>query len=564
MNYLYKYLKYKQKYISLLEKINGGMSNWDKNGNLVTQIKKYDNDGNIYLVNINIVDLPEEMKNQKYNLEDELNIIKTEIIELYNLLFNEHNEDKIKILNNVLLQLQKTYNKHILEDEILRLKKDGEIFNGNLFFIKADNEANASINSLNKQSKKEKLNKLKKDLTPEQLEEYSKKTKKEKYKYLLELYIKYERGNISENFAIDNPIPLQSFTGDFSKITNSKNINAYTQDSINLIKKETGLNNDELIDIFKFFPVDGISTNTIYELKSFYKNKNNVSTSVYSRTKLYGYNNDRDLQIKNKKFKGNISYSFRYNNYGKFGNELKINNILTNIKGDIVDENNNVIKKVDIKNLKMLPENINGYDYVWIELNNNGTFMKNALNKKYFNENLLIKKEISIIDEINNILKTDYDYKEIINLKLQDFINKILRIRNRDILELYLLELEHQQIITGDDYLTILSNINEYINNKDLIPIKYKEIMEQYLSNNYLYDEEKLILNELISLQNKLINQNPILQSDYKKDKSIISKLEDTNIYPSIQINNMIKKIDEGIIYNIPIHTKRITHKING
>ena len=56
-----KYIKYKQKYLSLLDKINGGMANWDKNNNLITQIKKYDNDGNLYLVNINIVDLPKEM-----------------------------------------------------------------------------------------------------------------------------------------------------------------------------------------------------------------------------------------------------------------------------------------------------------------------------------------------------------------------------------------------------------------------------------------------------------------------------------------------------------------------
>lgn len=55
MNYLKKYLKYKQKYLELLNKINGGMSNWDFRGNLVTQIdyltKKID-EGKIYNINI--------------------------------------------------------------------------------------------------------------------------------------------------------------------------------------------------------------------------------------------------------------------------------------------------------------------------------------------------------------------------------------------------------------------------------------------------------------------------------------------------------------------------------
>lgn len=35
MKYFHKYLKYKQKYLSLLEKMNGGMTNWDKNNNLL-------------------------------------------------------------------------------------------------------------------------------------------------------------------------------------------------------------------------------------------------------------------------------------------------------------------------------------------------------------------------------------------------------------------------------------------------------------------------------------------------------------------------------------------------
>ena len=44
MNYYDKYLKYKIKYLNLLEqiKLDGGMANWDINNNLVTQITEKD------------------------------------------------------------------------------------------------------------------------------------------------------------------------------------------------------------------------------------------------------------------------------------------------------------------------------------------------------------------------------------------------------------------------------------------------------------------------------------------------------------------------------------------
>lgn len=187
MNYLQKYLKYKQKYLELLNKINGGMSNWNIKGNLVTQIKRQDNNGNFYLENINILDLPEEMKKQKYTLDDEINTIKTEIIELYNLLDIENNKheyeldkniNNITTIKNAILELLKNYNEEILDKQLLedlgKFKKESS------FYMKIENDIKKELidefNILSKDKQKQIFNDIINKLLFDEKKLYNKKT----------------------------------------------------------------------------------------------------------------------------------------------------------------------------------------------------------------------------------------------------------------------------------------------------------------------------------------------------------------------------------------------------
>lgn len=375
-------------------------------------------------------------------------------------------------------------------------------------------------------------------------------------RYIENISLKYKRGNTSEDLIIKNPILIQCFTGDFSEIKNSKDISAFRDDATKIIKEETGLNNSELVSFLQYYPIDGISNNTLYELKSFYKDVFNVSISEYKKSKLFGYTNNLDIIIGNKIFKGSITYDFKYDYYGATEPILKIKNIVISMKGKIFDENNKIIKSVNIDKLEMLKDNINGYDYIWIEFNSNGTFMKNALNKKYFIDNF-IKYKNNIVNEINKLLNENYNYDYIIKMTKNDLKQQI--IEKRDIVQFtdYINDLHQLQIITKKEEIYIISQISNYKNNPKIIPTKYVKSIKEIFEQDYLFQNEKTKLEDVIKLQNKLLFYNPILKKDNIKNGLIISKIEDYNIHPTTQIDYLTKKIDEGKVYNLNIHLNR-------
>ncbi len=562
MSYFDKYIKYKIKYLHLLDMMNGGMSNFNINDELVSQIERKDINGNIYLENIDLEKYIEEIKN--YESSKKIIILESEIIDLYNLLNikekykfdevkNKIRSDKIK---KILKMYIKEYDKTVKHKKLIELQNIGIIINESSFYNKVNKEANRTFNNLNKQIQDTKLLNIKNGLSPDELKYYDNMSDIKKQIYLIKKYIDFERGNLSEDLIVKNSIVLQSFSGDFSEIKQSRNIKSYSEDISNIIRNETGLNDDELELILQYFPLDGISKKTLYEFKSFTK-KDIYSNSEFNKTKLYGYELYK-IKINNKTFNGIISYKFRYKNYiTEKDYKIKIENIIMNMKGDIKDIHGKIIKKVNINNLKILPLNLDGYDYIWVELNNNGTFMKNALDKKYFTDNILIdnKKLLSDIITITGI-----KYEDIKNMSQDDFINKLLQIRHINIIsyiEHYITELFEGKYILESDFDIILKNIEKYINSSYNIPEKYKYLFDRFTEPNFLFEKEKILIKNLIIIQNEILNNNYKLKSKYENNDKILNYMEDYIIYPTTQIEYMTKNIENGGKYTINNHINR-------
>ena len=240
-----------------------------------------------------IADIKEDIQLEKNNYEfgqklteseEKIKNIKQkrmkEILETYELSLNyniEKNNQLIKNLNY--LKEQKIYDKK--ENKNISL---GSIVDDNIYRNRVENireNDDDTYNPLYKKISKQAEDAVKTDPTINET---------------------YERGNKSEDYLIKHPLILQEFSGDFSKIFNSKDIDAYDPQFINNLREnflEKYLNiNDEMdqnkfiVDnILKFFPVDGISDNTLYELKSYSgKNKNvfnaNDKDDKYNITKL--------------------------------------------------------------------------------------------------------------------------------------------------------------------------------------------------------------------------------------------------------------------------------------
>ncbi len=588
MNYYYKYLKYKMKYLNLLDKINvyGGMPNLNNKNKVVEQIIEINDNGISQLKNVNINTFIKKIKNKPYTIDEQIIALESAIIESYNLINNikENNKhDKINIsIKKLLLEYDKLKKLHTYKKfnelsklkeiaEIKELKNNNEITNA--FFDHVQKCTIIDFEKLNKNKQKKLLDGVKQKLSDNNKIKFDKlQTELEKYNYLKDKFINCERGNNSEFLGINNPIPIQCFTGDFSEIKNSKNISAYLQESICFIKQETNLDNDELIDIFKFFPIDGISNKTLYELKSFDKNSENMLFSKYKLTKIYGYTNENyDLQLGNKKFTGLLSFIIKY----KFpsiitNNKIGIENIIINMIGTIEYKNiitGQIIKRyVNIINLNLLKQRLEGYDYIWVEYNSNALYLKNALNKKYFdldeqfNMLMLVFNKEKALTDVNNIINTNY--KDINDITINNFYEFLIKQRkNEQIIEFMDFDwMFYTNIITKTVYDDLNNYIDLYISKPNSIPNNYKQYFKDTLLNpHFLLPQEQKKLIDFIILYDKLLRNKIKIKKEYidTYNGEVISYIKDCTIYPTIQIDNMIKNIESTNEYNPINHLKR-------
>ncbi|WGH24605.1 MAG: phenylalanine--tRNA ligase beta subunit-related protein [Candidatus Shikimatogenerans bostrichidophilus] len=319
------------------------------------------------------------------------------------------------------------------------------------------------------------------------------------------------------------------------------------------------LKNKKIRKFSKEFKINNI-------LSNIYKNKINIYNIKYLIYKIkkifkniksiYKYNN---LKIKYKKIL--ITYKYLYNFIGILISKRKVLKIIKSLNYNILKYNkkyfvvliNNFLyikNKIDIINdiIKFL--NIN-------KLNNKNIIFKN---KFYLFKDKLINKNI-IIDNITNIL-ISYGMYEVINTPFIDKKDKKSIIINKKV------------YLRTNLFDSIKNNIIYNLNRKNY-NLKFYEIGNTYVINNYKkYKEEKII--EIIILKN---NKN-IINNYYKIFNIIKIILEKINIYKyklkikkqkNIEIikNNIciIKLnyylLNNNIIYNSVIYIDKIFKVLN-
>lgn len=572
----------------------GGMSNWDINNKLITQ---HNNKKNGMINNINMDDYIDEIEaDNNLNQDAKNSKIKTEIYDMYNLLklemeknknFNNINDPnkeisdkKIETLKENLVNYISTLENSPIEEnqiddtipKLIEVDKISTIKNEE--YDKSEQKAKEKSNNLT-------INDKYKLLNPNDREKADKfKDENDRLNYINQLYVKYERGNINEDILIDNPIPIQNFTGDFSTILNSKDKKAYNKDIQDIFKK---LTDEEFGNLFQYYPIDGIQNKTISEIKSFTRknSRNPEDVQKYNSTKLYGYNNPySEIKLSNDKtFKGSISYDFKYKNPSQStNNEIRIENIMTSIKGYIIDNNTGEKKMIEIDNKPSLKENTQGYKYIWVEFNKDNILMKNALDEKYFDikdkdgekKILTDDKKEKYLEDFSKLYGEKLTIQQIKLKSSSKLINDILKKRkspdfklsekDKESLLEYYLDLNEKKIIDDKKF----DNIQEILENDKSIRENINKIFKDTLGNDeYLLNNELKKINQLMEIRNKIINKNPKIKKKYiEKDnngkKKIIGYEGDTSFYPNIQVNNIVKEyINKNKEYNNKNHIKR-------
>jgi hypothetical protein len=231
-----------------------------------------------------------------------------------------------------------------------------------------------------------------------------------------------ERGNISEEqimiYDIDTGI-LEDYDGDKSRAFDSKNILAYDPEYIKFLSGNRFDNNWnyqnlqnkdklKLIDhlqkeFFKYYPIDTIKNDTLWELKSYQSPTKNNKTQDLQQTKI----------------EGQKQYEIRY----------KQNN-----KGDWVVDN--IYDKYLKKNT--LPERPNGYKYFWGFNNVDGIAEANPLKSPNFTPIPIISKKTGDVlyykgDWENKITKYGKPYLQINNSELKKEPNRYSKKYNKRI-----------------------------------------------------------------------------------------------------------------------------------
>lgn len=556
MNYIDKYFKYKTKYLNLLNKINanGGMANWDINNNLVTQISE----NNFYKTTKNIIMDKNWFKNLNYDTNEKIIKIKNEIenlIFLYNIENTIKNTDEkrkkqlIDVLKNTLQYYKKILNKNITIKNINDINNNLDGFNkkilsdeeqleskiiiNNKLYIEANNKAVEIFNNFNLEKQRKILLEVLNNLYDQEREIYNIKNNLiDKEDYLKQKYFCYERGNICEEWIVNNPIILQNYTGDFSEYKSSKNIYAFNIDIQNIFLLELNLTLQECENILKYFPIDAISNKTLVEIKSFSTNPFVNEYSLYNKSKLFGYTKyDTKIIIsENKIFSGNISYNLKYINISdNFNNIIKIENIILSINGIIKDNNNIMLKEIKIINKPMLINN--NYDYIWIEINSNYILMKNAIDIKYFNK---INTQNEYSSEYFNFLMNNTNEQLINNILINrniesnTFKNELLEDLEENILE---------NKITTIQYNYIKNNIHNIILNKNNITLNknteiYNLLKDTLFNPSYITPTERNILKTYQMDKIKILNNNFKINGKYVLDNKIKNNYSDMVFYP--------------------------------
>jgi hypothetical protein len=218
------------------------------------------------------------------------------------------------------------------------------------------------------------------------------------------------RGNVSEDFLTINNNILKVVDEDNSMFKNSKDINAYSRDfkvwmRENLI--EDGINN-----LLKYIPIDGIKENTIWELKSYALDNNNIPFTNYTNTKFsssifttgnynYEFKFLYNVQNPTRDIDGNI-HPIDMDEYDKtiHGDIINVSNINVTIK----NKNNNE----DIVDFKILKPNDSGYKYFLLESTKNGFRSIEPL-KNFEKHTKIDVKKPKYIPKLNDEKKKMYD-----------------------------------------------------------------------------------------------------------------------------------------------------------
>ncbi len=381
MNYIYKYLKYKAKYLNLLNKIIiGGMAERAiQNGEIKSFLFIYYNVDNWN-------DLLIKIRNDRNisNIE-KINLLENELGDIKNLINDEDNIDEInKILGRETLckiknELIEYYK--VVSTEIELILSNAINNKPNLYFDIIN------IKAVNKQ-----------------------------IKYKLD-DINVIRGEINEDEITEKQgIKLSIIDNDYSKGYNTKNFSAYDEKFIKILINAFTINGKEpqnqmiINQILKFVPVDIIKDNTIWEIKSL--NDSNKDSNSIKDTKLKGFENKKNVSIGDILIDGTIGFKFEFTPDGK-----KVKNIIFSLTGKIGYNKKPIYDPNDINiKIPILKENPNGYDYYW--------YMSNSSGDRYYSP-------LTDQNEINNFIN-ELKYLDIDITKITDYedLEKILKNKN--------------------------------------------------------------------------------------------------------------------------------------
>lgn len=379
MNYFDKYLKYKAKYLNLLNDIiTGGMSKRSiQTGEYDAFLFTYYNVDNWDSLLINI-----KNDNNITNIQ-KINLLENELGDIEHSLNDEDNTDETnkalgrKILDIIKNELETYYKIDSMEIDLILLNATTK-------------KSNSYFDTINDKAKDNKT------LGTDEI-----------------------RGDINEEDITEKQsIKLSIIDNDNSIGYNTKNFKAYNNNFFETLKTAFTVNGKEpqnemfVEQILKFVPVDIIKDNTIWEIKSL--NDSDKNSNSIKNTKLKGFEN-KNISIGGIFIGGTIRFSFEFTSDGK-----KVKNIIFELIGKKqIGYNKKPIYDPNGINIKMpiLKENPNGYDYYW--------YMSNSSGDRYYSP---LTDQSEINNFINELKELDIDITKIIND--DDLENKL---RNKNI-----------------------------------------------------------------------------------------------------------------------------------
>ena len=220
------------------------------------------------------------------------------------------------------------------------------------------------------------------------------------------------RGNISEEILTENPLLLQSIDHDNSKFKNSKDITAFSRDYRNKINDITNGNPNDLL---QYVPIDGIKSNTLWELKSFSLDKNSKFRNEYSVTKL----KDGKSNYNNKPIIYNFLYNVENPNFSHVTYDEYIEK--PQLYGKITSLDNISFIYNNEQPIRILPERTKGYKYFFLENTPKGFRYANPIED--INEHKLENKKFKISQKPFRSIPATYELQNK-HKNVREFINE--------------------------------------------------------------------------------------------------------------------------------------------